>query len=289
MLNNLRFWGCLLVTILFVLVCGSVLAQDNQTLDQSGAVLLPPPAIKYAVASPRACLLGPAVVDPEHRRRPKGAAENFPRGDGEIKVPVGVRVVFCLSRGLEGVWYAHSFGRLRWSMVLQMYKPLPHGVNAVADPCDPCDPCDAWVTIGRDAAGDLRRGPSIGRAKVGVPVLFRRPGVYMLRAIVCTTAQPLYLNPIDPLILPPKAKDRDIVYIKVKVVNLPIIEIVPDEEPPLDPDAVHILPMPKEIDPDDPNQLSADLNGDEAVNLADFVIMAQQWGKELEIPYTDDE
>lgn len=63
--------------------------------------------------------------------------------------------------------------------------------------------------------------------------------------------------------------------------DMPIIHVEPVEDTAVDPDAANITPMPKEIDP---NQLSADINGDALVNLADFAIMAQQWGKELEIP-----
>ena len=113
-----------------------------------------------------------------------------------------------------------------------------------------------WVTIGRDGAGDVRRGPSIGKAKIAVPVLFDRPGVYLLRGIIRTIAVPLYPRPSEE----PKPKrplaavDRDVVYVKVKVVDLPITQITPDEEPTLEPDVAYILPMPKETSPNDPNQ-----------------------------------
>ena len=302
MSNHLKLWICLPVTVL-LLSCGVVLAQDSQT-EQQGGQVLPPPTIKYVLASPRAALIGPVRAAAARHGRQSAGAENFPRENGEIKIPTGARVVFCLSRNLEGVWYRRSFGRLGASIVLQKRRPcrehpqLEPDIQDI-DIADANDITDAngvrhnhWVTIGRDGAGDVRRGPSIGKAKIGVPVLFDRPGVYLLRAKIRTTAQPLYPRPSEePNALestkpkrPPAAVAKDVVYVKVKVVNLPIIQIAPDQEPTPAPDAAYILPMPKEIDPNDPGMLSADLNGDQTVNLVDFVIMTQQWGNELEIP-----
>ncbi len=63
----------------------------------------------------------------------------------------------------------------------------------------------------------------------------------------------------------------------------------PDEIPTDDPDCIHIRPVPKDIDPDDPAVSDSDLNGDEVINWADLAIMAQQWGKQYEMPFTDDE
>ena len=301
MLNHLKLWICLPVAVL--LVCGIVTAQPSQAKEQSGQVF-PPPTIKYVLASPRAALIGPVRAATGLHGRQSAGAGNFPRENGEVKIPAGARVVFCLSRNLEGVWYRRSFGRLSVSMVLQKRRPCrKHPQTELnvqdIDTADVNDITDVngaahnhWVTIGRDGAGDVRRGPSIGRAKVGVPVLFKRPGVYLLRAKIRTTAQPLYPRPSEePNALestkpkrPPAAVAKDVVYVKVKVVNLPIIQIAPDQEPTPAPDAAYILPMPKEIDPNDPGMLSADLNGDQTVNLVDFVIMTQQWGNELEIP-----
>lgn len=47
--------------------------------------------------------------------------------------------------------------------------------------------------------------------------------------------------------------------------------------------------MSKVIDPNQPPELDANLNGDEVINFADLAIMAQQWGNEYEMPFTDDE
>ncbi|MBC8217632.1 MAG: hypothetical protein H8E73_04145, partial [Planctomycetes bacterium] len=163
-------------------------------------------------------------------------------------------------------------------------------------------PCP-WVTIGKDGARDCRKGPSIGRAKVGVPVHFRRPGTYLLRAIVHTFAKPGYPRPLEPwrdrllgvdastAVLPevPGAEDRDVIYIRIRVVELPIDDVEPEDPVTDDPDFRHIRPIPKDIDPDEPVDLDSDLNGDEVVDMADFAIMAQQWGREYEMPFTDDE
>jgi hypothetical protein len=222
---------------------------------------------------------------------PRGEAENFARKAGSLKIPVGMRVVFCLSKNLEGVWYPHSFGRLGTSVVVQLRRP-----NLVNVDPNQVDPNELWVTLGKDGAGDVRRGPSIGRAKVGVPVRFRKPGDYLLRAIVTTYAQPLRLKPNTPasdedtsidVIALPGAGDRDVVYVKVRVVDLPIKQIQPDEQPSLDPDAENVLPIPKEIYGGDTVTLDADLNGDERVDLADLAIFNQQWGQEQELPVED--
>ena len=307
--------SCLLV---LVLVCVAVSAHRQDSVELVRPV--PVPVIKYAMASPRACLIGPPVwVTDRAYYLPTGAAENFPRANGAIKVPVGVRVVFCLSRDLEGVWYPHSYGCLGTSLILQWCRWCKCvDATCLEYKCPECDclECDPdatdvrrcpWVTIGRDGAKDVRKGPSIGRAKVGVPVCFRRPGIYYMRGIIHTVAKPWYIRPLEPWrerilgdtdgdsasvdILPPipAAEDKDIVYVRVHVVDLPILEVEPEEQTPDDPDVAHIKPMPKDIDPNQPSELSADLNLDEVVNFADFAIMAQQWGKEYEMPFSDDE
>jgi len=124
-----------------------------------------------------------------------------------------------------------------------------------------------------------------------------------MRGIIHTVAKPWYIRPLEPWrerllgdsasadILPPipSAEDKDIVYVRVHVVDLPILEVEPKEQAVDDPDVTHIKPMPKDIDPNQPPELSADINLDEVVNFADFAIMAQQWGKEYELPFSDDE
>jgi len=118
-------------------------------------------------------------------------------------------------------------------------------------------------------------------------VVFDRPGRYALHAIIHTVAQPLLPPPPpDPCLVPPPpdpcvtapppAVDEDVVYVRVKVVCVPVTDVIPDEPVPLDPDVESVLPMPKEIDPHDPAQLSGDINGDDVVNLSDFAIMTQQ-------------
>jgi len=286
----------------------------------------PIPVLKYSVASPRACLIGPPIWSTNAYYMPTGAAENFPRKNGSIRVRVGTRVVFCLSRDLENVWYKHSYGCMGNSLVLQLCRMCKCQTPNIDDSqytrctCDQCKlvgavcpeprpddpvivPCP-WVTIGKDGSRDCRKGPSIGRAKVGVPVHFKRPGVYLLRAIVHTYARPGYPLPLDQwrdrllgsnnptVALPeiPGADDRDTVYIRVRVMDWCIDDIEPEDPPTDDPDLKHIRPMPKDIDPSNPvDPVISDLNGDEVINLADLAIMAQQWGRTYEMPFTDDE
>lgn len=303
----------------------------DYTLDAVAVKAFPPdpprpiPVLKYAVASPRACLISPPVWSTNAYYMPTGAAENFPRKSGTIRVRAGTRVVFCLSRDLENVWYARSYGCMSNTLILQHCRLCKCEKADLTDwsyarcGCDECkrlgvicpeprpddpviDPCP-WVTIGKDGARDCRKGPSIGRAKVGVPVHFKRPGFYLLRAIVHTSAKPGYPRPLeqwrdrllgtdDPTtVLPeiPGAEDKDVIYISVRVVDCFIDGIEPEELPTDDPDSIHIRPIPKDIDPDEPVYLNSDLNGDEVINLADLAIMAQQWGREYQMPFTDDE
>jgi hypothetical protein len=323
------------------LICGVVFAGDSGSGGPDPNLTRPHriPVLKYAVASPRACLIGPPRWSTDVRYLPSGDADNFPRANGGIRIRVGTRVVFCLSRDLEGVWYTGSYGCMGTSIVLQSCRfcecnrPDPNGCDPDPNNCNPdpncpyarcvCERCRElgavccplpddpviepcpWVTIGRDGAKACRKGPSIGRAKVGVPVTFRRPGFYLLRAIVHTFAKPGYplpldqwrdrlVNPDDPSAVlpePPVAQDRDVIYIRVRVYDFPVPDTEPDDDITEDPDVVFIRPIPKEIDPNDEpiGELDSDLNGDEIVNLADLAIMAQQWGRQYEMPFTDDE
>jgi len=281
------------------------------------------PVIKYAVASPRACLTGPPAWSERVYYLPSGAAENFARPNGVLRVRTGTRVIFALSRELEGVWYPHSYGCLGTSLVVQWCKDCKCGEDCKFCECLQCNcqECEQlgvaaadgtekpeivrcpWVTIGKDGAQDCRRGPSIGRARVGVPVRFRKPGIYYLRAIIHTYAKPRYPQPLEPWririygedapdrVLPPIpiAQDRDVVYIRVIVTDEPATDIEPEEAPAEEPDVLYTKPMPKIVDPNEPVEpLTGDLNGDEVVDFVDLAILAQQWGKEYEMPISDD-
>ena len=75
-------------------------------------------------------------------------------------------------------------------------------------------------------------------------------------------------------------------YIKVRVVNVPIPQLRQDEQPSLDPDRQFIIPAEKQIDPNDDDQISADLNGDLTVDLQDFAVFTSQYGRSVELPLT---
>jgi hypothetical protein len=84
-------------------------------------------------------------------------------------------------------------------------------------------------------------------------------------------------------------QDRDVVNVMVHVVDVPVIPDGPELEAVFDPDVMYIRPMPKIVDSNGPPEPIADLNGDDIVNFADLAIIAQEWGREYEIPFTDDE
>lgn len=259
-----------------ILLAGVLFAEQAESLQPS--VILPAPTTTYTLASPRMSIIrAPRYQIASDGTRvevagtPYGAAENFARKGGEIKIATGVRVVFCLSRALEGVWYDQTYGRLSTSMVLQKFVPT----NSTATE-------GTWVEIGADKAAEVRKGPSITRAKVGVPLVFKEPGVYLLRALIRTEAQPL-----EPMltVVWPGAVDTDIVEVKVKVVNKPIVEIIPDVEPSPDPDFENIRPLLKQMDAEE-EFLSADINGDDIVDYSDLMTLSQQWCREKEVPLT---
>lgn len=318
MLSRITVSSCLLFSLLFVPVFGIVFAADDNTTEP--IPVCPVPVAKYCLASPRACLIGPPVWSSNAYWLPTGAAENFPRANGAIKVPVGTRVVFCLSRELEGIWYKRSYGCLGTSLVLQLCQACK---NAECD-CEQCKPAVnqvrpiavnpdrvrpdkvqlcPWVTIGKDGAKDVRKGPSIGRANVGVPVRFKKTGIYYLRGIVRTCARPYYPRPLEQWydtlldendtdgILPPipSAVDRDVIYVRVNVVNLPIAEVEAEEELTDDPDVIHIKPMPKDIDSSEPTQIEIELEGNDVISWIEAGYFADEWGEDCELPLSNDQ
>jgi hypothetical protein len=292
MLSRTMFTCCLASLLVLLLVGGFMLAED---VTVEPVPVNPIPIVKYVMASPRACLLGPGPCNVATRCLQRGAAENFRRANGAIRIPVGTRVIFCLSRELEGVWYPRSYGALGTSLVLQWCKAC----KTTDCDCIPCEPDEEvtdveicpWVTIGRDGAKDVRRGPSIGRARVGVPVRFRKAGIYYMRGIVCTFAGPFYPRPVETsqetqiesttCSIPPSAFDKDIIYVRVHVVNLPIDQIEPDEEAMDDPDVVNIKPMPKE---QGTNQVDIELDDSDEVSWIELDAIDEDWGQDYEIP-----
>jgi len=191
---------------------------------------LKPPLRVLVVAAPRATLVAPPEDSPT-KWPVIGAAENFAIERARIVLRAHSVLEVRLSRNLEGVWHEHTFGTLRTCLVVQM---LVEGEDGAA-----------WVTIGRDGAGDTRKGPSIGVADIAVRHKFRRPGAYRLRAIVTTAAVPRFPN--DPTLVSDYAdRDLDIIPILVRVVAFPTAEAEADVEIPPDPDAAGTTGMPKD-------------------------------------------
>ncbi len=58
-----------------------------------------------------------------------GAAENFPRADGTLEIPVGTRVIFSLSQETEGVWQQGTYGTIETALTVQWFQ-------AGIDECD---------------------------------------------------------------------------------------------------------------------------------------------------------
>lgn len=178
-------------------------AVGGQLNEEANATTEPPPPFFLTVASPRASIIQPANEMPPPPP-PFGAAFNFARQHGLVVTWVGRPVVIRLSPFIEGVWYERTFGRLFTRLEVQVHRP--------DDPEHP----DGWVTLGVDGARGVRFGPSLGHADVKVVHVCHHPGVYRLRAIVWTGAEPLH--PDDPA-APPVNPDyaHDVVPIDVVV------------------------------------------------------------------------
>ncbi len=230
----------------------------------------PIPVVPYVMASPRACLIGPTFWDDIAGRFPFGDADNFQRHAGSVRIPVGGKIHFSLSRNIEGVWYTGSYGLLGTVLEIQWCPLCKDGAPSATDiesvPANskdtaPGDRC--WITVGKDGARNVRRGPSIGTARVGVPVRFLRPGIYHMRGIVTTFADS-YIPHTSDVPPQPDAMDEDVIYVTVYV--LPHLE--PGEEAgamdTLDPDEAENGDMPNGLD-GEPVTVEAEIDGEEVV------------------------
>jgi hypothetical protein len=243
---------------LLYLICAVVIliALGFAEPNEPNAPKIDPPTLKYPVASPRAALL--TIPAPNINGQPLmvGAAENFARKNGEIMIPQNTRIVFNLSRELEGLWYKGSYGKLATAMILQVAVPVDPNADVSSE-----DTKIRWRTLGRKYRSDVRRGPSIGTANVKVPVIFTRPGKYRLRAIIKTCARPIKPKNENNNNgkqeqrehKPKAAEDLDIVHILVKVVDVPLEEIEPDEEMTLDPVQEYSIEMLGKEDEPEPD------------------------------------
>ena len=263
-----------------LLLLSSVLHAEDPAVIGGPRRLVPVPTRDYVMASPRACLIAPPLWSEEAYWLPSGDAENFPRKNGALRIPVGTRIRFSLSRQLEGVWYKGAYGMLATSLELQWCPTCKVDTTSEAGKTVNDDiilPPDEspWKTIGKDGARDVRRGPSIGLGDVRVPVRFVRPGIYYLRGIIKTQAQAHYPRPLEPwyerlvvgddAILPevPTQRDRDVVHVTVHVVAQPEPREEPIEDPSENPDEAVEAVMPNELDSGEMPVLDAEIDGEE--------------------------
>lgn len=227
----------------------------------------------YAMASPRAFLMG-VPVDGTNELAMIGAAENFPRADGVLEIPMGTRVIFSLSQETEGVWQQGTYGTIETTLSVQSFEAV-----ATAE-CDVCAseglrdgqseqtgegaasevvPCP-WITIATDGARDTRNGPSMGYTKVGIPIEFAQPGTYCVRGIVSTSVKSSYLRAEEPQNPTTKqeaaaepsdtllATDTDVVLVKVRVLDRLEPGAKPQGALTADPEVIYTAPMPNTSD-----------------------------------------
>jgi hypothetical protein len=219
--------------------------------------------LNYIVASPRAFLMG-FPVEGSDEPAMIGAAENFPRTDGTLEIPVNTRVIFSLSQDTEGVWQQGTYGTIETTLTVQSFEAVTAGE------CDVCAseglreegenqtgkggavPCP-WITIATDGARDTRSGPSMGYTKVGVPIEFTRAGIYCVRGIVSTSVKSSYLRSSEPQNPTTKQEagaessdallstDTDVVLVKVRVLAS---SAKPQGALTADPEVTYTAPMP---------------------------------------------
>lgn len=258
---------------LALLIAGAAFAADPVQKQES--IVAAEEAVSvmtYAVASPRAFLMG-VPVEGSNDLAMIGAAENFPRADGTLEVPVNTRVIFSLSQDTEGVWQQGTYGTIETTMIVQWFQAV------TATECDVCaseglrdeqtgtggvldaTPCP-WITVATEGARDTRSGPSLGYTKVGVPIEFALPGTYCVRAIVSTSVKSSYLRPVEPQNPTTKqeaaaepsdallATDMDVVLVKVRV----LASGKPQGALTAAPEVIYTAPMPNmsdtKVDPD---------------------------------------
>ena len=236
----------------------------------------PGSVIQYVMASPRAFSMG-APIEGTDERTMTGAAEPFPRLDGEIEVPVGTRVIFSLSPEREIAWQEATYRTVKTTQTVQ-------GFEEAVTPCD-CDRCAAeglsdepvaarnvkpgkggseevvpcpWITIAADGVWDTRNGPSLGHAKASVPVTFRQPGTRCVRSVASSSVCAWNPGPLEPSqdrstqgkeapaeepVAPP-ALDTEVAYVTVHVTDHPNPGSRPQQRAANAPDATHTKPMP---------------------------------------------
>jgi hypothetical protein len=210
-----------------------------------------PPTVSYVMASPRACLTDLPNWAIGLSWLPGGAAENFPRADGTLRVVTGTKVVFGLGERSDGVWYSGTYGTIAMSLEIQRQEGDADDANDHAKKTTAAhSPVKtSWVTLGKDGVKDTHKGPGIGHGDVSVAVRFPKAGTYTLRGIISTEAQPLYTEPLDkwrerlgirkdgklPEI--PAEVDRDVVNVKVVVVDTLTKDETKEEMSSADPEA----------------------------------------------------
>lgn len=147
-------------------------------------VIDPGNGVPCIVAAPRACLaIAPVTVLTNTGATiwpPPiiGAAFNFaPTGVVTVVMPTNRVLVTKFAPESEAVWYPRTAGLIGSSLILDLW---------VTD-----STTSRWVTVGRNAASQVRVGPALGRmGQVAVPFRPPRPGLHLLRARVYTFASP---------------------------------------------------------------------------------------------------
>lgn len=268
MLRRVWFAGLVLLVTGTVVLAATPAQKKEEPVAPAAEVAVS--VVNYVVASPRTFLMG-VPIEGSNELAMIGAAENFPRADGTLEIPVSTRVIFSLSQDTEGVWQQGTYGAIETAMTVQWFQAV------TAAECDVCAseglrdegntqpgkggsvevvPCP-WITIATDGARDTRSGPSLGYTKVGVPIEFNQAGTYCVRGIVSTSVKSSYLRSVEPQNPTTKqeaaaepsdtllATDTDVVLVKVRVLAA---SAKPKGALTAEPEVIYTAPMPNTSD-----------------------------------------
>jgi hypothetical protein len=83
----------------------------------------------------------------------------------------------------------------------------------------------------------------------------------------------------------PTAVDKDVVYVRVHVVNWPTADAEPLDEAVDDPDVTYIKPMPKDADVGQMDEADVTLGADESVDWVEPDAFLREWGPDCELPF----
>jgi len=202
-MSETRLIGCgmvILVTAAMVVAAGPGIRGDAA----QPTPLHPVSLADCIMASPRASLQGAPKEDAgEHASATPGAAENSPRADGNIVIPVGARVVLSSPQSVEGPWDQGGHGAVQTPLTL----PHHYADGFFEWDCSRRDLAEdvrltwgAWTATGNSEEVAPCPWITVGAASVemGMPVRFSGPSTSRLGCIAIVFVRSRPPRPLGP-------------------------------------------------------------------------------------------